>query len=77
MTNDQLAKIFLLLAAPPSASPKDMAVLRLAAGLTQQQLAVRMGVAIRTVQHWEAGTRKPPASAVIVLTLLSWMPWMR
>ncbi len=37
-----------------------MIALRLKAGLTQQRLAVRMGVAIRTVQHWEAGTRKPP-----------------
>lgn len=74
MTNDQLAgAIAVLLASPPRIAPADMIALRLKAGLTQQRLAVRMGVAIRTVQHWEAGTRKPPESAVIVLTLLAWM----
>ena len=31
--------------------------LRLGSGLTQGGLAVLLGVNVRTVQHWEAGTR--------------------
>lgn len=32
---------------------------RTAAGLTQEDLAKRMGVALRTVARWEAGDRRP------------------
>lgn len=37
------------------------------AGLTQQQLAEHYGIALRTVEAWERGLRKPPE---YVLTLL-------
>ena len=30
--------------------------LRLQAGLTQEQLAARIGVSSRTIKHWEHGT---------------------
>lgn len=32
---------------------------RVAAGLTQPEFAERVGVKVRVVSHWEAGTRKP------------------
>ena len=35
--------------------------LRLQAGLTQEQLAARIGVSSRTIKHWEHGTRTPSA----------------
>lgn len=41
--------------------------LRLQAGLTQEQLAARIGVSSRTIKHWEHGTRMP--SAVYLLAL--------
>lgn len=33
--------------------------LRIEAGLTQKQVAEKLEVGYRTVQHWEAGTRTP------------------
>lgn len=36
-----------------------LAIERRAAGLTQQQLADLLGVPLRTIQHWESGTRTP------------------
>lgn len=41
--------------------------LRLQAGLTQEQLAARIGVSSRTIKLWEHGTRTP--SAVYLLAL--------
>lgn len=32
---------------------------RKAAGLTQEEAARKVGVSLRTVQHWEAGTKEP------------------
>ena len=40
---------------------------RRAAGLTQVELAQRLGVTARAVQHWEAGTRAMPLAAWILL----------
>lgn len=37
--------------------------LRRAAGLTQRELALHLGVSLRTVAHWEAGTRPVPVAA--------------
>ena len=33
---------------------------RKAAGLTQQQMSDEMGIPKRTIENWEAGTRKCP-----------------
>ena len=37
------------------------------AGLTQQQLAEHYGIALRTVEAWERGLRKPPEYALPLL----------
>lgn len=34
---------------------------RLNAGLTQQRMSEVFGIPKRTIENWEAGTRKPPA----------------
>ena len=41
--------------------------IRRAAGLSQSQLARRLGVAVRTVQNWEQGLRVPRGPAVLML----------
>ena len=38
-------------------SPDEFRATRKAAGLTQTEMADRMGVTARTVQHWEGGTK--------------------
>ncbi len=38
--------------------------LRQRLGLTQFQLAVRLGVTLATIQRWEAGTARPSPLAV-------------
>ncbi|RFU18938.1 helix-turn-helix transcriptional regulator [Geodermatophilus marinus] len=47
----------------PSPAPTP-AGLRRAAGLTQRELALHLGVSTRTVGHWEAGSRPVPRAAV-------------
>ena len=42
--------------------------LRLQAGLTQEQLAARIGESSRTIKHWEHGTRTPNAVSLLVLS---------
>jgi transcriptional regulator with XRE-family HTH domain len=39
---------------------RPLADLRRAAGLTQREMALHLGVSVRTVAHWEAGTRPVP-----------------
>ncbi|MGY1708666.1 helix-turn-helix domain-containing protein [Geodermatophilus sp. SYSU D00758] len=54
-------------ARPPREEPAPAptpAGLRRAAGLTQRELALHLGVSTRTVAHWEAGTRPVPRVAV-------------
>ena len=41
--------------------------LRLQTGLTQEQLAARIGVSSRTIKHWEHGTRTPSVSSLLAL----------
>ena len=41
--------------------------IRESAGLSQSQLARRLGVAVRTVQNWEQGLRVPRGPAVLML----------
>jgi len=47
--------------------PNEIRELRKKLGLTQQGFAVRLGVAISTVQVWEAGKFSPSPMAVVVL----------
>jgi len=41
--------------------------IRAALGLTLKDFAGRLGVTLRAVQYWEAGTREPGGAAVKVL----------
>ena len=34
---------------------------RLSAGLTQAEMSRIFEIPLRTIEHWEGGTRKPPA----------------
>jgi DNA-binding transcriptional regulator YiaG len=51
-------------------TPKAVSGLRQALGLTQGELAARVGVTIGTVSHWETGRRIPSGSAAILLDFL-------
>jgi transcriptional regulator with XRE-family HTH domain len=58
------------IAAGPGAEPaprSQLAALRWAVGLTQREVALHVGVSIRTVVAWESGGRRPPASSVRLL----------
>jgi transcriptional regulator with XRE-family HTH domain len=48
----------------------DIAAIRRRLGLTQAAQAALLGVTVPTVQRWESGRARPPATAVIVLRLL-------
>ncbi len=49
-------------------SPKEIRELRESLRLTQQELAVRLGLRSRAaVCHWEAGRKKPTETALILL----------
>lgn len=48
-------------------TPADFRAARLKLGLTQDQLAQRMGVGKRTIYHWEYGSRHIPMIAVYFL----------
>lgn len=45
-------------------TPRRIQFLRKRAGLSQTQLAERLGVARSTVCRYEAGTRRPPVEAI-------------
>jgi transcriptional regulator with XRE-family HTH domain len=47
----------------PRTGERPLADLRRAAGLTQRELALHLGVTVRTLAHWEAGTRPVPLGA--------------
>jgi transcriptional regulator with XRE-family HTH domain len=48
-------------------SPPKLRKLREGLGLSQQQLALRLGVARATVTRWENGTRRPSKMAELML----------
>ncbi len=52
-------------------NPKEIKKLRAALGLTQRELAERMGVTVTAVAHWEAGHRTPSGPAEKLLELLA------
>jgi transcriptional regulator with XRE-family HTH domain len=53
-----------------SRGERPLADLRRAAGLTQRELALHLRVSVRTVAHWEAGTRPLPLAAARPLALV-------
>jgi len=55
-----------LASSPPPTRPEErpLVALRRAAGVSQRELAHHVGVSIRTVAHWEAGTRTVSLAAV-------------
>lgn len=48
--------------------------LRTAAGLTQQALAARFGIPLRTVEDWDAGRRNPPPYVLRMMAELLGIP---
>ena len=50
--------------------PTDIKAARAELNMTLAELAARVGVTLRAVQNWEAGTRKPTGPAVIVIESL-------
>jgi transcriptional regulator with XRE-family HTH domain len=51
---------------PPPEGPAErrLTVLRRASGVSQEELAHHVGTSVRTIKHWEAGTRPVPLAAV-------------
>ena len=51
---------------PPPDRPgqRPLAALRRAAGVSQEELAHYVGASVRTIKHWEAGTRPVPLAVV-------------
>lgn len=43
-------------------------------GLTQTEMGQRLGAKLRTVQHWEKGTRRIPLSAAMLLSAFYIVP---
>lgn len=47
--------------------PKNLKLLRVARGLGQRELAVRLGTTLKTVSHWETGYSEPSIGQLIGL----------
>ena len=52
----------------------DVAALRRFLGLTQEQLASRIGISVNTLQNWEQDRRQPDGPARALLRLLARHP---
>jgi putative transcriptional regulator len=52
-------------------NPEQIKALRARLGLTQAQMAERMGVALQTYQQWEHGRRKPRRPTLKLLEILT------
>lgn len=50
--------------------PQQVQELRQREGLTQQALADRLGVSVRTVKHWESGSRNVSRTAEALIRVL-------
>ena len=48
-------------------TPDEFRAIRKSTGLTQTELAGRMGVTVRSVQHWEGGTKTISTAMSILL----------
>jgi putative transcriptional regulator len=55
----------------PTLSADEVRTIRMDAGLTQQQLADRIGVSVDTVRSWEQGYRRPLGTATKLLLMLA------
>lgn len=55
-----------------------MATARKAAGLSQEEVSVRLGVRVRTVQRWESGSNEPNISSLGAYadTVGVTLPWL-
>lgn len=51
-------------------SPKELKSKRKSLGLTQAEIAAKLGVARRTFQDWELGVTSMPATAALLLDCL-------
>jgi putative transcriptional regulator len=52
----------------------DVRAIREKLGLTQQQFAMQFGFSLATVRNWEQGTRVPPGSQRVLLTVIDKAP---
>lgn len=52
----------------------DVRAIREKLGLTQQQFAMQFGFSLATVRNWEQGTRVPPGSQRVLLTVIDRAP---
>jgi DNA-binding transcriptional regulator YiaG len=59
-------------------SPTEILATRNRKGWTQQGLADALGVSVRTVKHWEAGTRNisPPVEKLLKLITYDFMGYV-
>ncbi|WP_454758274.1 helix-turn-helix domain-containing protein [Caulobacter segnis] len=52
----------------------DVRAIRQKLGLTQQQFAIQFGFSLATLRNWEQGTRVPPGSSRVLLTVIDRAP---
>ena len=52
----------------------DVRAIRQRLGLTQQQFALQFGFSLATLRNWEQGTRVPPGSSRVLLTVIDRAP---
>jgi putative transcriptional regulator len=55
-------------------SAKDVPVIRIRLGLSQQAFAAFMGVSVATLRNWEQGRREPHGSAKVLLLIANTVP---
>ncbi|KPK65467.1 MAG: hypothetical protein AMK73_02880, partial [Planctomycetes bacterium SM23_32] len=48
----------------PELTPEEIRSIRKAAGLSQKQLAEKLGVSVNSISNWETGSSYPRASSV-------------
>lgn len=60
---------------PHSSQKSKLAIARMTAGLTQQELADKVGVKILTYQRWEMGEFTPKAKSLIKLGEILGIDW--
>lgn len=55
-------------------TPADIKALRHFVGLTQDQLALAMGISVHTLRNWEQGRRQPEGPAIALLRIAARHP---